>query len=256
VENPNAVSNYKVGNLTVHGLTTLSVATSIGKVNSKEIQMLRGLRGNVQIQLDDLRMREVVAQAGSGRVDQIIAGANVTVDDTDPTRPIISTSGGGITDLPENIVLHELGASEMPVLPTPDVVPANYFFGVGSEDGLPSFRPVPVSTISQYMNQLNPMWDAVLRIRTVGDIKIGLFSARWRGSSQTVPAQTWTNQLDLSDIGAHSIGMNMGVIYRGLGAVNECKIFTHNGQIAMALESQTVINANDTIMATFVMWNE
>ena len=35
------------------------------------------------------------ATGGSGGIESIVAGANITVDDTDPANPIISASGGG-----------------------------------------------------------------------------------------------------------------------------------------------------------------
>lgn len=35
------------------------------------------------------------AGSGSGIVESVVAGTNVTVDDTDPANPIVSSSGGG-----------------------------------------------------------------------------------------------------------------------------------------------------------------
>jgi len=37
-------------------------------------------------------------QLYTGRLESVVAGTNVTIDDTDPLNPIINASGGGSTD--------------------------------------------------------------------------------------------------------------------------------------------------------------
>lgn len=39
-----------------------------------------------------------LGSGGTGIVESIVAGTNITVDDTDPANPIVSASGGGVSD--------------------------------------------------------------------------------------------------------------------------------------------------------------
>jgi hypothetical protein len=59
------------------------------------------VQGGVNVQVDASDMPG--SGGGSGVVETIVAGTNVTVDDTDPANPIISASGGGGSGTVESV---------------------------------------------------------------------------------------------------------------------------------------------------------
>jgi len=47
-----------------------------------------------------LQIKAWLDGGGSGQVDSVVAGENITVDNSDPINPIIAASGGGATATP------------------------------------------------------------------------------------------------------------------------------------------------------------
>jgi hypothetical protein len=76
------------------GVSKKATAAQIGSGGSGVVQTI--VAGtNVTVDDTDPANPIVSSSGGSGVVESIVAGSNITVDDTDPANPIISASGGG-----------------------------------------------------------------------------------------------------------------------------------------------------------------
>ncbi len=85
---------------------------------------------------------------GGGTVEEVVAGNNIEVDNTDPSRPIVSATGGGIGDT--GIMADSLG---IPIALVANGLIKEFYFRVGS-DGL--WDSLTDTWASVQMN-----WDAV-----------------------------------------------------------------------------------------------
>lgn len=79
--------------IAIHERRTKSMLPSFVRVEELIDLGLLTLEGNVLALSDDL------GGGGSGIVETIVPGTNITVDDTDPANPIVSATGGGASAL-------------------------------------------------------------------------------------------------------------------------------------------------------------
>lgn len=144
-----------------------------------------------------------ISSSGGGIVDSVVAGTNVTVDDTDPANPIVSATGGGGSSLfvaPVELASNDV--SDMAASPPS---------GAANIDGVAVTTGMRVLLLAQFVDPDDGVWEA----NTAGD---------------------WTRPSDW-DTGSSIPGGTLVAVNPGPGQWNWGSIFMLGGDITVGTDN-------------------